>query len=125
DTKFCNVTLVGTKSQGGIAGQAGRRGAMIRRGTGGKISNVIITDFTQSGINIDNNETMANVCDNSTTLHTDGAGGRPSMIFKNTILFDNGGPAPPPRATPCPAPAGPSAPLPGATPATSRRWAAD
>ncbi len=91
--KFCNVTLVGTKTQGGTPGQAGRRGALLRRGTGGKISNVIITDFTESGIRIDNPETTAQACDNTTTLHPDSAGS-PSLSVRNTILFDNGPAAP-------------------------------
>jgi len=86
DPRFCNVTVVGTKSQGGVAGQNGRRGALLRRGTAGTISNAIMTDFTETGVRVADAATAVHACADDTTLQTT----PPLLSLRNTILFDNG-----------------------------------
>jgi len=86
DPRFCNVSVVGTKAQGGVPGQSGRRGIHVRRGTAGTISNVIVTDFTETGVRFDDNATATRACADHLTLQTMA----PVLSLRNTILFDNG-----------------------------------
>jgi len=82
--KFCNLTAMGTKQE---AGASGGSGALLRRGTNGKIANTIFTKFFTSGIQFNDQATMAQACTKP--------GGTPTLVadpltFRNSILFDNG-----------------------------------
>ena len=84
--KFCNVTMMGTKQE---ASASGGSGALLRRGTNGKIANTIMTKFFTSGIQFNDQATMAQACTKP--------GGTPTLVadpltFRNSILFDNGTP---------------------------------
>src|SRR5581483_5656149 len=84
--KFCNVTMMGTKQE---AGASGGSGALLRRGTNGKIANTIMTKFFTSGIQFNDQQTMNQACTKP--------GGTPTLVadpltFRNSILFDNGTP---------------------------------
>ena len=83
---FCNMTVVGTVPQGHAAGVGGRRGALLRRGTAGKIFNTIIDGFTQSGVQLDDNATAAQACLNGTTLRT----AEDLLSLKHVTIFGNG-----------------------------------
>src|SRR6185369_12609724 len=78
---FCNMTVVGTAPQGQTGG--GRRGALLRRGTAGKIYNTIIDGFTQSGVQLDDNATAAQACAGGGVLNTS----EPFLALKDVILF--------------------------------------
>jgi len=82
--KFCNMTMMGTKQE---AAASGGSGALLRRGTNGKIADTILTKFFTSGIQFNDNATMAQACTKP--------GGTPTLVadpltFRNSILFDNG-----------------------------------
>ena len=84
DPKFCNVTMMGTKQEANASGGAG---ALLRRGTNGKIADTIMTKFFGGGIIFANDETMAQACTKP--------GGTPTLVpngltFRNNIMFDNG-----------------------------------
>src|SRR5262249_33026979 len=83
---FCNMTVIGTVPQGQAAGVGGRRGALLRRGTAGKIMNTIIDGFTQSGIQMDDNATAAQACTGPGTLNTTD----PCLALKDVLIFGNG-----------------------------------
>ncbi len=87
--KFCNMTIIGSKPQGDSG--AGRRGALLRRGTAGKIWNTIIDGFTESGVRVDNPETADQACTSSSTLRANSPA-NPNLELRNVILFDNGAP---------------------------------
>lgn len=82
--KFCNITLVGTRPYGQSG--TGRRGMILRRGTAGKIQNVIVSGFTQSGIHMDDNATAQRACTSPTSLNTV----EPFLVVRNSIVYDNG-----------------------------------
>ena len=83
--KFCNITMMGTKQE---ASASGGSGALLRRGTNGKIANTIFTKFFTSGIQFNDNATMAQACVLSPgpTLAAD------PLDVRSSILFDNGTP---------------------------------
>ncbi len=81
--KFCNITTIGTVPQGQTG--TGRRGALLRRGTAGKIYNTIIDGYTQSAIQLDDNATAEQACVNATTLKTT----EPFLRVQDSILFGN------------------------------------
>ena len=83
---FCNMTAVGTVPQGQAAGVGGRRGALLRRGTAGKIFNTIIDGFTQSGIQMDDNATAAQACVAGPALRVT----EDLLSLKHVTLFGNG-----------------------------------
>src|SRR6185295_6883431 len=69
------------------AGASGGSGALLRRGTNGKIANTIFTKFFTSGIQFNDQATMAQACTKP--------GGTPTLVadpltLRNSILFDNG-----------------------------------
>jgi hypothetical protein len=73
---WCNVTLIGTKSQGDTT--AGRFGAQLRRGTAGTLANQIFMDFSGEGINIADASTATQGC----TTH--------ALKVQNSLFFNNG-----------------------------------
>jgi hypothetical protein len=80
---MCNVTTIGARPQGlAISGS----GANLRRGTAGTISNTIFTGWVSACLDIDNDETIARGCLNSTTLRT----GADTLLVKDSICFNNG-----------------------------------
>jgi hypothetical protein len=81
---ICNVTVIGCVRQ--TCGSTGA-GANLRRGTAGKIANTILMDFPSAGLDLDNDETLARGCTNSTTLNTT----EPVLRVQDTILHNNGG----------------------------------
>jgi hypothetical protein len=82
--KFCNMTVVGSKGQNDTVG--GRVGANLRRGTAGIISNALIMDWSGGCLDLDNDETSAVACDNSTTLCT----GATCLRVQDTVCYNNG-----------------------------------
>jgi hypothetical protein len=82
---FCNITLLGTNAQpAGIgSGPSGRRGMLLRRGTGGRLRNMLIGDFTEAGLQLADNATGNQACANSTTLGT-------GLTIDHTTFFGNG-----------------------------------
>jgi hypothetical protein len=89
------MTVIGTAPQGQTG--AGRRGALLRRGTGGKIYNAIIDGFTQSGVQLDDNATAAQACTGPASLNTSGD----FLALKDVIIFGNGAAASGNTTTPC------------------------
>jgi hypothetical protein len=83
--RMCNVTMIGARQQGGPAGSAG---ALLRRGTAGKIYNTLFLDWT-NGIQINDVETLNQGCaaGDGNTLNPAG------LHVKNVKLFNsrNGG----------------------------------
>jgi hypothetical protein len=80
---FCNMTVVGCVQQG--CGSTGS-GANLRRGTAGKIANSIIMDWPDAALDLDNDETMANACTNSTTLKAT----EPALRVQDSIMYNSG-----------------------------------
>ena len=66
---FCNMTMIGCRQNSGAVncGAGGTTvtgaGALLRRGTAGKIANTIIMHYPQAGLNVQNDETYAVACD--------------------------------------------------------------
>src|SRR5262245_53236192 len=88
--RFCNLTLLGTKREGD-PGTIGRRGVLLRRGTGGKIWNTVVTGFAASGVRLENPETAQRACASSTMLRPySDAPSDPSLELRNVVLHDNG-----------------------------------
>src|SRR5262249_45396206 len=93
--KFCNVTAIGTKNEPSASGGSG---ALLRRGTNGKIANTISAKFFTSGIQLNDNATMDQSCAIVSGNPTLAAGGLPGdttsaggpLTFRNSVLFDNG-----------------------------------
>ena len=89
EPKVCNLTAVGTKNEGGVAG--GKEGARLRRTTGGIVANSVFTDFERSGLRIQDTGTCANIwtsvptCSSANLKSTS-----PFLSVQNTFLFDNG-----------------------------------
>jgi len=81
--KFCNFTVIGTKGQPGATGGSG---ALLRRGTAGKIANTVMMNFNSGGIALRDDATAAQACVDHTTLKT----AEPSLVIENSILFNNG-----------------------------------
>jgi hypothetical protein len=94
--KFCNMTLVGTRAQGQTSG-SGRRGILFRRGTAGKVQNSIIDDYTQSGIQMDDNATAEQACVAGPALKTT----EPFLLVKDSVVFGNGANTSGNAASPC------------------------
>jgi hypothetical protein len=90
---FCNITMIGCRqnSVGPDCGPGGATvtgsGALLRRGTAGKISNTIIMDYPKAGIEITQDETLQQGCVNGTTLKTT----EPYLLVRDSILYGNGG----------------------------------
>ena len=82
--KFCNVTMMGTKQE---ASASGGSGALLRRGTNGKIANTIMTKFFTSGLQVTDNATMDQACQLVSGIPTLVAD---PLTFRNSIMFDNG-----------------------------------
>ena len=82
---FCNITLLGTKAQppGIGTGSGGRRGMLLRRGTGGRLQNFIVGDFTEAGVQLADNPTAAQACVAGPALNT-------GLTIRNAVFFDNG-----------------------------------
>jgi hypothetical protein len=79
--RMCNVTMIGTKQQGGPAGTAG---ALLRRGTAGRIHNTLFMDWT-NGIQINDVDTLVQGC-----LPGDGTQLNPAgLALKNVKLFNS------------------------------------
>jgi hypothetical protein len=83
---FCNMTMIGTTSQPDVGVQATEFGALLRRGTAGRIVNTIFENFRIGGLKLTENETAAVACDSHTTLHTSGD----FLAIWNSIFFNNG-----------------------------------
>src|SRR4029077_8825661 len=66
DPKFCNFTVIGTRGQGGTI--TGGSGALLRRGTAGKIANSLIMNFNQGGLRLADDATAAQACVDHTNL---------------------------------------------------------
>jgi hypothetical protein len=81
--KFCNFTMIGTRGQPGATGGFG---ALLRRGTAGKIKNSVLMNFNSGGMALRDDPTAAQACVNSTTLKTT----EPFLSVEDTILFNNG-----------------------------------
>jgi hypothetical protein len=81
--KYCNFTMIGTKGQPGATGGSG---ALLRRGTAGKILNTLMMNFNSGGIALRDDATAAQACVNHTTLKTT----EPYLVVKNSILRNNG-----------------------------------
>src|SRR5262249_42299957 len=85
--RLCNLTLVGTKSQGEAVG-APRTGILLRRGTAGKIYDALVADFPQAGADLRNNQTAAQACLPGPVLDTS----EPFLALRSVLLSDNGSP---------------------------------
>lgn len=87
---FCNTTMIGCRQNSGFPGTdctGTGSGALLRRGTAGKIANSILMDYRKAGIEITQDETFAQACTNGTTLKTD----EPVLRVQDTIVYNNGG----------------------------------
>jgi hypothetical protein len=80
--KFCNVTVVGCRNQGGNC-NVSTSGALLRRGTAGQIWKTIITHMGSSGMQMRDVSTANNACNAGPTLTG-------NLIMKDTMFFDNG-----------------------------------
>ena len=92
---FCNMTVVGTAPQGQTG--SGRRGALLRRGTAGKIFNTIIDGYTQSSVQMDDNATAAQACTGPTALKLT----EDLLSMKDVTLFGSPALASGSAASPC------------------------
>ncbi len=81
---LCNVTTIGTNLQPSVGRGQTQRAATLRRGTSGRVTNWIGMHNRSAGLNLTDNATALQACDNSTTLH---AGG---LLVDHSLLFDNG-----------------------------------
>lgn len=77
---LCNITLVGSGS-GNSSVVGSDRGIVLRRGTSGKLSNMIITSFNKEGVVISDASTANQACVNTTTLG--------SLTLGDSILYNN------------------------------------
>lgn len=85
-----NVTLVGNGS-GGTGGEESDVGLLLRRGTSGKIYNAVVLGFGDQGLDIDNDQTVANglelrnsvLAENKTPFATDDDGIDEAAFFNN------------------------------------------
>jgi hypothetical protein len=88
--QFCNVTMIGCRQNSGFPGTdctGTGSGALLRRGTAGKISNTILMDYRKAGIEITENETTAQGCTGPATLKTV----EPVLRVQDSIVYNNGG----------------------------------
>jgi len=87
---FCNMTMIGCRQNSGFPGTdctGTGSGALLRRGTAGKISNSILMDYRKAGIEINQDETLQQGCLNGTTLKTT----EPYLLVRDSIVYNNGG----------------------------------
>jgi hypothetical protein len=87
---FCNMTMIGCRQNSGFPGTdctGTGSGALLRRGTAGKISNAIIMDYRKAGIELTQDETMQQGCTNATTLKSV----EPVLRVQDSIVYNNGG----------------------------------
>jgi len=104
---FCNMTIIGALGQTGADITTGYAGALLRRGTAGKIAKAIITNMIETGIQVRDPETAANACSGTCLVggvaRTDGvttcdappfslnAGkGADELMIQNSIITHNG-----------------------------------
>jgi hypothetical protein len=103
--RFCNVTIIGAKDQGGHVTTASYAGAFLRRGTAGKIAKTIITNMTETGLQLRDPETAAHACTGTCLVggvaRTNGTstcdappfslpGSGPTLELLKDIFFNNG-----------------------------------
>jgi hypothetical protein len=84
---FCNMTMIGCLQNAGGSCSGTGSGALLRRGTAGKISNTIIMDYPKAGIELNHDQTMQQGCTDHTHLKTT----EPALRVQDTILYGNGG----------------------------------
>jgi len=80
---FCNLTLVGTGDQ---PGSTGGSGALLRRGTAGKIVDSIFTEFHTGGLALFDDATARRACVDHATLQTT----EPFLAVAHSIFTDDG-----------------------------------
>jgi hypothetical protein len=80
---FCNMTLIGTKAQPSASGGSG---ALLRRGTAGKIMNTIFENFFTRAVTVNDNATTQQACTGASTLKTT----EPFLLLDGIIAFNNG-----------------------------------
>jgi hypothetical protein len=78
--RFCNVTLVGARGQGG--GNVDARGALLRRGTKGKLSHQVVVNWNTSALQMRDQATLNGACVNTTTLTGE-------TLVQNSVFFGN------------------------------------
>jgi hypothetical protein len=84
DPKFCNMTMIGTRGQGGTI--TGGSGALLRRGTAGKIANTLLMNFNQGGVRLADDATASQACVDHTTLKSSGT----FLTVENSLVYNNG-----------------------------------
>jgi hypothetical protein len=82
---FCNITLVGARSQP-VDNGGSDSGVLLRRGMAGKFVNMIVTGYQDNGAELRDAATSVIALDNPTTLNSD----EPVLRLRNSIFFANG-----------------------------------
>jgi hypothetical protein len=82
--RMCNMTMIGTRQQPSGTG-GGRAGALLRRGTAGKIYNTVLLDWT-NGIQINDTATLNQACTGTGLKTTE-----PFLAVKNVKMFNSAG----------------------------------
>lgn len=78
---MCNLTLVGTGAMNSTMIGADR-GILFRRGTAGKLANLIVANWNREGVNLNDSSTSNQACNAGPTLG--------NLTLSSSIFFSNG-----------------------------------